>query len=370
MKLGIDARFLQTRSRGPERYIEKLIENLTGIIENHEVYLFVLPHVKLSGLPKNWRVIKVKSKWYGLSEQLIFPFQLYKYHLDLVHFCHFNAPIIYRKKYIVTIHDLIMYKYQGTNVSTRNPILFVIKYRIFKLVMLNAVHKSKKIISVSNYTKNDILKHFKIKSEKISVIYNGTAIEKKNGTDIPNDSKGGNNDKYFLYIGSAYPHKNLRFLIRTFSKWQRSNPDYKLILAGGDDPFYTDLKKYADKSDGASIQFKGHVSNEELIKLYKNAHGFVFPSLFEGFGVPPLEAMQLGIPVISSNLTCLPEILGRAAYYINPRDERELSQGFTAIAGNDELRRKLISAGFAQARIYSWQKAARSTYNLYLSIQS
>jgi len=166
---------------------------------------------------------------------------------------------------------------------------------------------------------------------------------------------------YLLYVGNAYPHKNLENLILAFRKIKQDNFDLQLVLVGGDDYFYKKLKK-----NNNDVIFTGFIKDEDLNVLYNNAALYVFPSLYEGFGLPPLEAMKRGVPVASSNATCLPEVLGDAAIYFNPLDVDDMAEKIKKALLDEGLRKNLIQKGFEQIKKYSWQKMARETLEVYL----
>jgi glycosyltransferase involved in cell wall biosynthesis len=170
-----------------------------------------------------------------------------------------------------------------------------------------------------------------------------------------------------LYVGNAYPHKNLERLIEAFCIFRQQNHnDWRLILVGAPDYFYKRLQKEtAAKNNDSSIIFYGQASDDELIELYRQAQFYVFPSLCEGFGLPPLEAMCSGLPVISSNRSCLPEVLEDAALYFNPEDTADMVRVMTKLVEDNDLRQKLITAGYRQVQKFSWKTTAQKTLDLY-----
>jgi len=177
---------------------------------------------------------------------------------------------------------------------------------------------------------------------------------------------------YLLYVGNAYPHKNLERLILAFKKLIKEGLDYQLVLVGGEDYFYKKLKKHLNHFNQAErstinqkIIFPGFVSDKELGELYKSASLYIFPSLSEGFGLPPLEAMARGVPVVSSNATCLPEILGDAVIYFDPLDINDMAKQIKKALLGENLRKKLIKKGLEQIKKYSWKKMARETLAFY-----
>lgn len=372
MRIGIDARLYGISDRGIGRYTERLIHYLekisteggsaSGGNRQNEYFIFLRQDGFSQYQPKNKNFHKILANYrpYSWQEQILFPFQLKKYKLDLVHFTHFNVPILYRRPFIVTIHDLIISKFPESRkkATTLPPILYHLKLFFYNLVLKNTLIKSKKIIAVSQATKKDIIDLFKIEPRKIEVIYEGVdrlpILDSK--TKIP--------DHYFLYVGSAYPHKNLERLLLAFKNLNISN--FKLILVGKKDYFYQRLEKYSQQLGlNDKVIFKGEVSDEELALLYKNALFFIFPSLCEGFGLPGLEAMAYGTPVIASSASSLPEIFGPAAYYFNPYDLNEITEAIRRLIFDEKLRKDLKDKGLKQIEKYSWAKMAQEILMVY-----
>jgi glycosyltransferase involved in cell wall biosynthesis len=250
------------------------------------------------------------------------------------------------------------------------------KYLAYKLVISRAIHKSEKIIAVSKFTKKDIEKKFKVKKDKIKVIYEGVSdLGIYNNENSDKDKKLLKNynigdRRYLLYVGNAYPHKNLEGLLDIFKKIKKDFPSLLLVLVGGDDYFYQRLKKYAQSLNlsNKDVIFTNYVSDKDLASLYRNSLAYVFPSLYEGFGLPPLEAMAHNCPVVSSNRTSLPEILGEAALYFDPNNNIDVYEKLKKIIKNKHLRQELVEKGKMQINQYNWFSSAYSTYKLYLEI--
>jgi len=348
--------------------------------------------------PDNPKITKklVDVRWYTVAEQFALARALREENPDLVHFPHWNICYFWNGPFVVTIHDLILLEYPTRRASTLGAITYWIKYKIlFPLILRKAIYKSRKIIVPSNYTKQSILKYFsKVNPEKIEVIYEGAARiknqELRNKDYEANTiiSKIGNwkleIGNYLLYVGNALPHKNLEFLVRVFKKLKQSFVDsdnsdvleflgsrLKLVLVGEPSYFYERLKKYV-KSLGLEndIIFTGKISDEELAVLYENARVNVFPSLLEGFGLPPLEAMIAGVPVAAASTSCLPEILGTAALYFDPKNENEATSKIKEILTNQNLRQDLVQKGYEQVKRYDWKNMVEHTLEIYRLIDS
>lgn len=366
MRIVLDFRIFGPQRGGLGRYNEKLLINLAGLdLVNQYVVLLYDDQVKIS-LPKNFQIKIVKYRWYSLAEQIFLPIVLYRLKADLVHFPHFNVPILYRGKYIITIHDLIMSHFPSIRTSTLGRVAFIIKRLAYNLTIKNALQKAEKIIAVSEFTKQDIIKYFKLSEERtkvISVIYEGVSaanMGQSSAVSLP--------DKFFLYVGVAFPHKNLEFLVDSFAEFAKFYPDYYLVLVGSRNYFYNQLENYI-KLHHTDIQtkiiYKGFVPDSELGAYFAKAQAFVFPSLYEGFGLPPLEAMHLGTAVVSSRSSCLPEILQDAALFFDPENKQDLVNKLEIIIKNQELKNKLVSSGHELVKQYSWEEMARQIMKVY-----
>ncbi len=379
-RIGIDARFYGPVGKGLGRYTQEIVDNILKIDKEND-YVIFLRKENFDELlvDKNSNVKKVLTdlRWYSWKEQILMPYYIWKEKLDLVHFPHFNVPLFVPTKFIVTIHDLILTKFKTIRASTKHPLIYNIKNWAYRLVIKRALTKSIKILTVSNFTKNDIIEKFKISSEKIKVIYEGVAnlskgrdslfVAKLKEDEVLREYNIAN--PFLLYVGNAYPHKNLEFLIKCFLKVYKNNNDLRLVLVGKEDYFYKKIKEFRDNFLGPELEdiviFTAYVPDEKLEILYQEAKLYVFPSLYEGFGLPPLEAMARSCPVLSSNTSSMPEILGEAALYFNPKDESDFLSQLDKILNNNDIRDKMIELGKEQSKKYSWWDCAFNTWKNY-----
>jgi glycosyltransferase involved in cell wall biosynthesis len=380
MRIGIDARFLGPKGKGLGRYTQKLIENLEKIDSQNQYVIFLRQNNFGEYQPSvsNFKKVLADYRWYSLAEQLAMPSKIYEEKIDLMHFPHFNVPVFYFEPFVVTIHDLILRHWPTRRASTLDPVRYWLKNLAYKIVIWLAIKRAKRIIVPSNYVKNDILKSFGAKEEKIVVTYEG-APEK---TFKFNPTAGGQNSKsildkfkinkpYLLYVGNAYPHKNLENLIEAFKILiERHKQDMQLVLVGEEDYFYKRLKEEADCmfynfKVSNQIIFTGFIDDKSLNNLYREARLYIFPSLCEGFGLPPLEAMAQGIPVISSDNTCLPEVLGNAAIYFDATNPQDIAEKINKVLNDKSLAEKLKVAGYEQIKKYSWQIMGEETLKIY-----
>lgn len=372
MRIGIDARFFGSVGKGLGRYTQKLIENLEKVDNENHYFIFLRRENWEEYQPRNEKFQKILADipWYSLREQIFLPRLFKKHNLDLLHFPHFNIPIFYKGKFVVTIHDLILLHYPTRRASALSPFVYFLKKLAYHTVIRHAVKKSEMIIAVSEHTKKDIGKFFGVASEKVQVVYEAGGIANSLPESPPKDilKKYGIIKPYILYVGNAYPHKNLERLVLVFREIAKKHPHLHLVLVGKEDYFYRRLKKYVSENFVKSVIFAGFVPDEHLSTVYREALLYVFPSLCEGFGLPPLEAMARDVPVASSNASCLPEILGKAVVYFDPKGMTEMAETIERAITNEELRKELIEKGRQQIKKYSWERMARETLKIYHSV--
>ncbi|MBW6440661.1 glycosyltransferase family 4 protein [Patescibacteria group bacterium] len=366
-KIGIDARMYGYAQTGIGNYIRHLLEYIFKVDHENEYVIFLMPEEFDDFVLPNKRIrkVKVSAKWYGWKEQLLFPFQLYKERLDLMHFTHFNSPIFYFKKTIVTIHDVTPFFFPGHKMKS------FIRRIGFRAVFFSSVIKAARVIAVSQNTKNDIRKYFKINKTKIKVVYEGVdeqfcvinEIEK-----IKNFKKKYSITKPFIfYTGVWRNHKNLVGLIQAFGILKNKYKlNYQLVLGGKEDPYYPEVRKtWKELGLETEIIRPGFISQEDLPLFYNSAKVFVIPSFYEGFGLIGLEAMACGTPVISSNTTSLPEVLGEAAEYFNPKNQKEMAEKIRLVLSDEKLYNEIRAKGFQKLEKYSWGKMGNETMKIY-----
>lgn len=368
MKIGIDCRLFSSRFTGIGRYTHELVENfirLNNKLKNpHQLILFFNnPEYKNFKTSNSVKKILVNARHYSLAEQFIFLNKLNKENLDMVHFPHFNVPILYRKPYIVTIHDLTLSMFPGQKMTKWY-------HRVgYNLTIKNTIKKAKKIIAVSNNTKNDLVKILHAPAKKITVIYNGLSPEFKIIPKYKSANSFTKSTPFLLYTGVWRSHKNLPRLIEAFKILKTRHPDLenlKLIITGNPDPHYPEVKNIIKKLRlQKKVILPGLVSEKELLKLYNQTSIFVFPSLYEGFGLPPLEAMACGAPVAASNSSSIPEICGKEnAIFFNPDDVNDIAKKLHLLYKNKHLQEKLIKNGLAHSHKFSWKTTAEKTWTI------
>ncbi len=363
MRIGIDARFYGPVGKGLGRYTEKLVQYLERVASpDDEFFIFLRRENYDTYVPENPRFRKVLADypWYGFGEQFLFPILLGRYRLDLVHFPHFNVPLAYRRPFVVTVHDLILLRFPTVRNTTKSRLTYCLKYLAYRLVISSAIRRSRAVLTVSHFTERDILKAFPDTAGKITVAYEGCDFP----VAVEDSETGGKHailKPYFLYVGNAYPHKNLEAFILLAGRF----PEVRFVLVGKEDYFYRRLKSRVESSGVGNIVFVGFVPDDELAGWYESATGYVFPSLYEGFGLPPLEAMSLGTPVISSDRGSLPEILGDAALFFDPDDGDTLAEAVGRILREPELAVRLSREGVRRAAGFRWEDMADCTLAAY-----
>jgi glycosyltransferase involved in cell wall biosynthesis len=360
MKIVIDARESGT-STG--RYVDKLVEYLHGLKSDFEIVVLTksprLQHFK--EIAPSFKVLKSDFKEFTFSEQLGLSRQLKSLKPDLVHFAMDRQPVLYRRRVIATMHDLTTARF---NNPAKKWLIFKIKQLIYRQVLKDVARKSIYVITPSDYVKRDVAEYAKIDPKKIVVTYE--AADKITEPPVVNSKLV--NEKFIMYVGRPQPHKNLQRLIDAFVTLQAEHPELWLVLAGRKDVLYERYEQYVKKQGIKNVLFTGFIGEGQLLWLYQHCAAYVFPSLSEGFGLPGLEAMQAGAPVLSSSATCLPEIYGTAAHYFDPTDTKDMADKIAEVLDDAKLRAKLVEAGKAQAAKYSWQRMAEQTLAVYQKV--
>jgi len=369
MRIGIDARMYGPKQGGLGRYIEQLIINLAKIDSQNEYVIFLRRENFNELQVGNCKLKKIIADvpWYGWAEQIKLTKIIKKEKVDLMHFPHWNVPFFYNKPFVVTIHDLLLMHYPTRKASTLGPIIYFFKNIAYHAVLKHAISKANHIITPSEFTKNDLHNTLGTPLKKISTIHlapcnsDNTKHATPNKSDIKLPAT-----PYILYVGVSYPHKNLDRLIEAWKIFcQKYSNKYQLVLVGRENFFYRKLLSNEVMNQFNNIKYLGYLDDEHLTDVLKNASLYVFPSLYEGFGIPPLEAMMHNIPVISSNATCLPEILENAALYFYPNNTKEMADAIYHGLTDQNLREQLKNNAKTLLKKYSWEKTTRETIKIY-----
>lgn len=352
----IDARIINS-STGT--YVERLLTYLQQLDKVNKYTVLVPTKDKNFWKPtsKNFRLKTIDIPNYSLKEQLEFNAILRQLNADLVHFCMPQQPVLYKGKKVTTIHDLTLLK---TYPSDKNKVAFKVKQFIGGFVFKSVSRKSYKIIVPTDYVRSDLIRTLGTDPNKIVVTYEAADMVKSGPKKYHQPY-----NRYILYVGNQSDYKNIKRLGDAHQKLLKKYPDLGLILAGKLDTAAKNNQTYFEQQKYKNIKFTGFVSDAERDWLFENAEAYIFPSLSEGFGLPGLEAMNYGTPVISSDATCLPEVYGTAAHYFNPTSVNDMTRAIDEVLSDKKLQRRLSTLGKEQVQKYSWQKTAKETLAVY-----
>ena len=371
MRILIDARMYGLEHAGIGRYVVNLVNQLQNLDEENYYSLLVRKNTKLEDLKSNFKSLEIDIPHYSLREQTRLPQILNGLGFDIAHFPHFNVPIFFNRPYVLTIHDLIKHTSRGMPTTTKGPVLYWLKYLGYKIVFGSAITRAKKIIVPSKTIKGELLKSYKIPSQKVEVIYEGVDKVFYSELRVTNYelrkilAKYKIKDPYAIYTGSAYPHKNLERLIQAIGLLGSNN--LQLVIVSARNSFLDRVVGYARKYGVENrVKFLGFVEDSELGQLYANAKAFVSPSLSEGFGLPGLEAMASGCPVLCSDIPVFHEIYADSAIYFNPYDVQDIVSKINQVLRFDEsILRNKVTLGKERAKQFSWRKMAEETIRVY-----
>lgn len=362
MRIGIDALFaLPGVNEGTVTYLRNLLKNLLEIDSQNEYILFVSKENRGIFVDKN-RVQEVLCPIQGTCrvirifwEQVILPVQIKRYKIDVLFCPGYIRPVICSSPVVVTIHDAYHFYYPES--------LSKIELLIWQILNRLSARNADRIITVSESAKRDIVGTFKVKEEKVYVTY-----EASEGRFHPNYGKEeieavrqkyGLGENYLLSVAIMRSNKNIQRLLEAFNILKTQyRIEHQLVLVGTAGKSFKELNQ-------ADVILTGYVPNEELPLLYCGASVFVFPSFFEGFGLPALEAMACGIPVVSANATSLPEIIGEAGVLFDPFDVEEMASSIYRVLDDNSLKQNLISKGFQRVKEFSWDKTAKQTLKVF-----
>jgi glycosyltransferase involved in cell wall biosynthesis len=367
MKIVIDGRMISWTGIGT--YTKHLLSELQSLDHANEYVVLLQRRDYDSWNPTaaNFKKKLANYQPFGASEQIGLAWLLYLIRPDLVHFLNFNAPVLYFGQRMFTIHDLTLVHYKNLRGKGLKILLYEIKYWAMRLVMRCSIQRSVAIITCTSYVKKEIISTyrrgiFQVSGKKIHPVHLGLDASPKGGVQTENPV----GSPYLLYVGNAYPHKNLENLIVAFRLLLKAYPDMRLVIVGKKDYFMNKLETIASRQGFKDrILFPGYVPNENLDSYYKHASIYVFPSLSEGFGLPPLGAMSYGTPVVAARATCLPEVLGEAAIYFNPRNPADIADTIEGVLNSPDEIARMRTLGPKQAAKYSWRRMAKQTLQIY-----
>ncbi len=368
MKIAIDARAFYWTGVG--RYIRNLASQIL-LEKPEEKFTLLVPEGKSRKIARQladtsgfFQYVEVEPSYYSLKEQTTFLFQLLGLNVDLVHFAHFNVPYFYNRPYVVTIHDITRFIFPG---QKRQSFMQQIAY---EEIFAHAVARAKHVITVSHTTKHDMRELPFSRMAPITTIYEGLDSEFFSPVSLLSRQKArlliGTDRPFLLFVGVWMSHKNLLRLLDAYQIVRKRYPDVALLITGKPVPGYSNLIQYVHEHHlEKDIIFPGFVPHPLLPALYAEAKAFVFPSLYEGFGLPPLEAMLCGTPVVASNVSSMPELLGNNAQYVNPESVEDIARGIMRILEDPNYAANLSQGAKKHAEQFTWKTAAQQHLGIY-----
>ncbi|MBN2013007.1 glycosyltransferase family 4 protein [candidate division KSB1 bacterium] len=376
MKICIDCRVIINKNTGIGIYTYNLLKYLLKIDQDNEYHALFNGGLNSSHpfhLLDQENLIKHSAniREVSLAQQLLVPLALRQFKPDLYHYPNFDLPVFNFYNSVFTVHDLTYIRHKSLYIGNR-----WLKNAYTKFIMRLAALKARKIIAVSHSTKSDLVDILKIPFNKIIVVYeamsNDVSDENHNdGINVLNNYKiPASLSEYFFFMGERRPHKNLVRLIEGFALFKNKNKtNHKLIIGGKPYSDYNEPeKKVVELGLDNDVFFIGYVSESDVKYFYANATCFVLPSIYEGFGIPVLEAMACGTPVITSNISSMPEIAGNCAITINPYNAEEIGNAMSKMISDIKLRNRLIASGKKRVKDFSWEKTAKDTLQVYKDI--
>ena len=365
-RIGLDARKLTHFGIGS--YVRNLLEavgrNPESAAYRFRVYVPSADREAVPPLPEHFEIVAEESPGYSLSELTRFAWRLMRDRLDLFHATHYVVPPLYRTRAVVTIHDIIHVLYPQF-LPNRGALLYA------RVMIGRALRRADRIITVSFNSKRDLVDYFGISPARIDVVYNGVA--KRFREDVTSEEKErvatkyGLPRPYLLFLGGEKPHKNVRNVLRAFAQASRESAlPHALVLAGPMPANKSRVEALIQGLDLSTRVFRpGIVPEEDLPGLFGGSEALLYPTLYEGFGLPVVEAMACGVPVLTSSTSALQEIAGGYALLVDPMDVSAIAKGIAEIATNAQRRAELVALGRRRAADFSWDRAAAQTLKVY-----
>lgn len=342
------------------RYVDKLVEFMHALQPKHRFTIITKPsRVEfMRTIAPTFDVVATNVKEFTFAEQTQFKNEIEALGADLVHFPMVQQPILYRGAVVTTMQDLTTIRFRN---PTKNAVVFWAKQQVYKLINIRAAHKSRALITPTDFVKHDVAHYCRVPLEKITVTLEAADVMPAGSAPYAPVK----NKPFIMYIGRPTPHKNLARLIEAHQQLRQKHPDLLLVLAGKKDANYQLHEKTVCENGYDGVIFTDFIPDDQFRWLLEHCQAYCFPSLSEGFGLPGLEAMLHGAPVISSNATCLPEVYSDAAHYFNPYDVSDMAHAIDDVLSSPELRKELIEKGYKQAKKYSWKRMAQQTLSVY-----
>lgn len=366
MRIGINGRFLAAKRTGVQRAAYNLIRSLVQIDHNNSYFLFTsedqisnpdwnYPHVTV--VPS--KIKEGENIRNHIWEQITLPRLASKYQVDLLHSPANLAPLFYKGRSVIHIHDLCF---------VVNPEWFSFSFRtLYNFVIPRLARRAAKVITNSNNSRNDLLQYCNLSADRVSQIY--WAVDELFLEPSPVSIEPILDEPYILYVGSLEPRKNIGALLEAYeilrTKHRHLTP--KLVLIGGESPLFAEVRLKIKKHK-EDILFKGFVKDDQLRQFYHGASLFVYPSLYEGFGLPPLEAMASGAPVVTTMTSSIPEVVGNAALMVSPHNAGQIADAMAQVLEQPKLAAELVRAGKERVQKFNWYRVARNTLAIYYEV--
>ena len=372
MRIGIDGRYIQDQYHGVGRYTFEMARELAKNYSEHQLIVFYNPtysntrfNLETLGSYPNVTLVETRLRLFWPQQQLLWFWLLRRYKIELFHTPFFDAPLLAPCPVVVTIHDLIFDRYPEY-MPQRHFRLY------YRMMMRLSLRRAAAIVTVSEATKQDLMELYAIDSEKVAVTPAAAAADYRPITMIQAEEIRARYNlppRFALSVGTCRPHKNMATLVKAFAAIA-PDTDAALVLAGKADPRWPDdiaplIERF--KLHGRLIQ-PGHIAEADMPALYTLADVFAFPSLVEGFGLPPLEAMACGTAVVASNASSLPEVVGEAGILVAPEDVSDLSRALLVTLKSRVYRQKLERQSLNRAAHFTWQQTARLTMEAYQAV--
>lgn len=347
MRLVIDCRMMGAgNTRGIGRYIEETLSAMKPL------------------LPKDWEVVELDApvRWYTFAEQTKWLTVIKQSKPDLLWVPHWNVPLLYRGPLAITVHDLLLlHQSASAKASTRNPLVALFKKIGHRLVLSRAMRQARVIFVPTHAVADDVAAFFP--SAKSKILVTGEGLTALPAPIEPKTSEALTGKKFLLYVGSSYPHKRVDLLLEAWKVIQKTHPEFHLVITGEHDVFLQRLLNLVRTQSIPRVIFPGRVTNAEIAWLFAQAELFVFPSSFEGMGLPPIEALSAGLPVVCSDIPVLKEVVpDQGVLFFRNGDKNDMIRAIEqALTNPDQLRRDAVAGG-EQARLrHAWKDTARLT---------
>lgn len=360
MRIVIDARMMGPgKTRGIGRYIEEVIRGMLPHLKENETLVLLErdpEHSPFTGSRIEHQ--RADIPWYGIAEQFRMPGLIKRTKPDLYWVPHWNAPVFYRGPAAITIHDLLlMHVPSSAKASTRSFVTRLMKRLGYRLVIKTAIARARVILAPSQFVADDLRKRFPMSRSR--VVITGEGMTKFPASVRPEHLP----DSYLLYVGSAYPHKRLDLLLEAWQKVSENHPTLHLVLAGEKDVFMKKQQRISESRGLQRIHFMGRVSDAELASLYEHAKAFIFPTSFEGFGLPPLEALAHACPVIASDIPVLKEVLPETGTtFFQNGSANDMIRAISKVLEQGEKAREAARLGGREAQaMHDWDSVAKRT---------